>query len=439
LSFFCVGEKGILTPNLSTFENFPYPGVQKPEIMTLIRWFISQTVRNACAAHKHYRRLLASHSDLLKPDALAAVQGKLDALQAAIRSGKTDQMKSTGDELLAVAEKNIPAYPSASLRENVEVLLVALAVAMGIRTFFLQPFKIPTGSMQPTLFGVNSQNLMGDTDFKMPTGWQRVKEWFEGISYVHVVAQADGQIERVSPMTPFLIFNIKQSLWIGGVEHTMWFPPDLGEAPAGIDALSYRARLDPNHFFKKGEDVVNLRVSAGDHLFVDRLSYNFRKPARGDTIVFETEGISEDQRNNYHIPSDQFYIKRLVGLPGEKISIGNDRHIRINGVRLDASTPHFENVYGFDPDKPPHESHWSGHLNATVAQEYSVPNMGYLPFFPDEEHVYQVPPDSCMPMGDNTCNSLDSRYWGAIPEKYVIGRSFFVYWPLTDRFGWGTR
>jgi signal peptidase I len=343
---------------------------------------------------------------------------------------------------MAVADKNLPAYPSAALRENVEVLLVALAVAMGIRTFFLQPFKIPTGSMQPTLFGVNSQNLLGNTDFKMPTGWQYVKEWFGGVSYVHVVAQADGQIERMSPMTRFLIFNIKQSLWIGGVEHTIWFPPDMGEAPGGMDPLVARARLDFGHEYHKGEDVVNLRVNAGDHLFVDRLSYNFRKPARGDTIVFETAGIPAEHRETakWTIPADQFYIKRLVGLPGEKISIGNDRHLRVNGVRLDASTPHFENVYGFDPNKPPHESHWSGHLNGTVGQNYGLWDAYHGPdLFPGEETVYQIPPDSCMPMGDNTCNSLDSRYWGAIPEKYVIGRSFFVYWPLTDRFGWGNR
>ncbi|HTB83659.1 MAG TPA: signal peptidase I [Candidatus Sulfotelmatobacter sp.] len=413
--------------------------------MTLLRWFISQTVRNACAAHKHYRRLLAAHADLLKPDAVTAVQGKLDALDDAIRAGNTEQMKTTGDELLAAAEKNIPAYPSASLRENVEVLLVALAVAMGIRTFFLQPFKIPTGSMQPTLFGVNSENLLGDTNFKMPTGWQHVKEWFGGISYVHVVAQADGPL-RVDKPFQILIFNIWQNLWIGDTKQTIWFPPDMGEGQYDrlnnyIEPLIIRGRLHigDGYVYHKGEEVVNLRVSAGDHLFVDRMSYNFRKPARGDTIVFETEGIPEEQRSKWNIPADQFYIKRLVGLPGERVSIGDDRHLRINGVRLDASTPHFENVYGFDPDKPPRESHWSGHLNYTEAQTYQLSNMGYLPFFPDEETVYQVPPDSCLPMGDNTCNSLDSRYWGAIPEKYVIGRSFFVYWPLTDRFGWGTR
>ncbi len=55
------------------------------------------------------------------------------------------------------ANKWLKPYPNAAWRENVEVLLVALAVAMAIRTFFLQPFKIPTGSMQPTLFGVTSE------------------------------------------------------------------------------------------------------------------------------------------------------------------------------------------------------------------------------------------------------------------------------------------
>ena len=84
------------------------------------------------------------------------------------------------ENLEKAANKWLKPYPNAAWRENVEVLLVALAVAMGIRTFFLQPFKIPTGSMQPTLFGVTSENLINKPDFKIPTGLTRVREWFAG-------------------------------------------------------------------------------------------------------------------------------------------------------------------------------------------------------------------------------------------------------------------
>jgi len=89
---------------------------------------------------------------------------------------------------------------------------------------------------------------------------------------------------------------------------------------------------------------VKFRIQAGDHLFVDRLTFNFRKPERGEIAVFETKGIQ-----NERMAQDQFYIKRLVALPGEHVQIGNDRHLRINGQRLDASTPHFENVYVLTP------------------------------------------------------------------------------------------
>ncbi|MGA2028806.1 MAG: S26 family signal peptidase, partial [Verrucomicrobiota bacterium] len=278
----------------------------------MIRWLFSKTVREACAMRKHVLRLLNAQRDILSPQAIAAVQIKIDELNATIAEGANNgKIRIKAEELQFGAEKWLKPYPNAIWRENVEVLLVALAVAMGIRTFFIQPFKIPTGSMQPTLYGVTSKNLLGDKNFQIPTGLERIKEWFEGISYVHVVAPADGKIDALSPMRRFLIFNIKQTISIGGVSHTIWFPPDFGEAPPGEDPLAYRAGLRQEHFYHQGDDVIKLQVRAGDHLFVDRLTYNFRKPQRGEIVVFETKGIPEDRREVFNIPADEFYIKRL--------------------------------------------------------------------------------------------------------------------------------
>ena len=182
--------------------------------------------------------------------------------------------------------------------------------------------------------------------------------------------------------------------------------------------------------FNKGDQVVMMRVVAGDHLFVDRLTYNFRSPKRGEIIVFETKGIES-------LPQDQFYIKRMVALGDEKVRIGDDRHLVINGNRLDSSTPHFERVYSFNPNDPPRESHYSGHLNEKMFRSYFSDRSGLAPRFPDSSTVYPVQPNHYMVMGDNTLNSLDSRTWGDFPATNVIGRSFFVYWPITDRFGAG--
>ena len=410
--------------------------------MMFFRWLTSQTVRNALTLRKHVRRLLAAQRDILAPQAIANLEDALKAFDQAVASGSDNKaLLAQMQKLEDAANKWIKPYPNAGWRENIEVILVAVGVAMAIRTFFVQPFKIPTGSMQPTLFGVTSDNLMNDPNFNIPTGLARVKEWFEGVSYIHVVAQADGTLNPVTPMAYFpnsqmpvlveppvklLIFNICQSFTLGGVKHTMWFPPDLGEAP-----LEYRCRLDPDHIYHKGEDVIKLRLGAGDHLFVDRVTYNFRKPERGEIIVFATGGTKIEKQ-------DEFYIKRLTVLPGERVQIGNDRHMIINGKRLDKTTPHFENVYGFDPSIPPRESQFSGHVNGVVAQQFNLyPNLA--PLFPDQDTVFTNSGDNLMVFGDNTCNSSDSRVWGTLPASNVIGKSFFVYWPFTSRFGWWNR
>ncbi|MGO9588189.1 MAG: S26 family signal peptidase [Limisphaerales bacterium] len=419
----------------------------------ILRWFFSSTVREACAMRKHVYHLLCAQRDVLTPPAIGGVTLAMDQLQAAIAAGENiGKIRIKMDELDFAANKWLKPYPHALWRENVEVILVAVAVAMAIRTFFLQPFKIPTGSMQPTLFGVNSKNYLphdgqpGDPKFKAPTGLEAVKQWFEGVSYLHVVAQNDGTIDAISPMTRFLIFNIKQSLSVNGVEHVMWFPPDYGEAPSGMDPMAYRAGLNPQRVYHKGDDVVKLQVNAGDHLFVDRLSYNFHKPQRGDIIVFATSGVPEERRAAVGMPGDQFYIKRLVGLGGETLSLAPDYevvgasqfggggvpvgHLVVNGQPLSASTPHFENLYSF-PGVPPgtktlryQDNQYYGHA---LIQELG----------PGRE--FQVATNHLFVMGDNTMNSLDSRFWGDFPESSVIGKSFFVYWPITKRFGWGNQ
>jgi signal peptidase I len=416
----------------------------------IFSWFISKTVREARVMRKHVRRLLSAQRDILSPQAIAGVTAAMKELNIALAGGHTGKIRIKMEELEFAANKWCKPYPNPTWRENVEVLLVALAVAMAIRTFFIQPFKIPTGSMQPTLFGVTSEpdfsKVQSEAEYKeqtrirdtlqIPTGWERVKEWFEGYSYIHVVAQNDGELEVVEPPVKFLIFNIKQTLVIGGVAQTIWFPPDYGEVPLEYRAgVRTRSDYENGQLFHKGDEVLKICVHTGDHLFVDRLTYNFRKPERGEIVVFATQGIDRLP------PSEQgtFYIKRLVGLGGETLSLKQDGEVLnvprlgtvpvgnlvVNGQPVSASTPHFANLYAFADPQPGQE--WNYKDN----QYYGHGMLKALA--PGND--FQVETNHYFVMGDNTMNSSDSRYWGDFPQEKVIGKSFFVYWPITGRFG----
>ena len=399
-----------------------------------LRWLTSATYRQACAARKHHAHLFISQRDRLSPEGVAAMLTALAALDGALADGHTGRIRIKLEELQFASLQWIKPYPRHVCRVAVEILLVALVIALGIRTFFVEPFNIPTGSMQPTLYGVSYVNLLNRPESNEPAGWRRVIAWFAGDLYVRCVAQADGVVERVGPVTHILSLNLKQSFWIGGVEHVAWFPPDLGDAMQGIAPLIWHPGRRDLVYYHKGDVVVNLRRQSGDYLLADRLTYNFRRPERGEIVVFKTSGIPNFARDRYQIPPDEFYIKRLVGLPGEHVQIGDDRHLIIDGRRLDATTPHFGLVYGFDPGRPRFGQPYQGHLNGTVAQ-HSHLSEGFAPLFPDAATAYVIPPGMCLVMGDNTVDSLDSRYWGALSEEAVLGRSWLVFWPLSPRFG----
>ncbi len=120
-------------------------------------------------------------------------------------------------------------------------------------------------------------------------------------------------------------------------------------------------------------------------ILVDKWTYLFRTPARGDVIVF-------------HAPPNpsQDYIKRVVGIPGDVITIQNTTVI-VDGVTL-------QETY-VNPD-----------------------NQGNIY---DYKHINEVvPPDDYFVLGDNRKGSSDSRDWGFVPQKNIIGRAAFVYWPL---------
>jgi signal peptidase I len=409
--------------------------------MTL-EWFLSGTVRHAGTMCKHVRKILNHQRDILAPNAIKEMESAIQEMKSLLASkAEKAAIEKQMEDLEKAANKWLKPYPNASFRENIEVLLVALAVAMAVRTFFLQPFKIPTGSMQPTLWGVTSENL--SPDFKIPTGLQRVKEWFQGTSYVHFVAPEDGEFQGAEEPVRLAIFSIYQKLYFAGKTRWIWFPPDYGSealAPRPDGRILHpqiRTEVQRGQIFKKGEDIIKLKVNAGDHLFVNRVSYNFRVPDRGEIIVFETHGIDA--------LGDTFYIKRLVGLGGENIRLAKDYdvagiqipgapspvpvgHLVVDGKHLSATTPHFENLYSFSGVGSSNPilykgNHYYGHA---------------LVRFLAEGSEFQIAPDNFFVMGDNTLNSSDSRYWGDFPKSKVIGKSFFVYWPITERFGWGS-
>jgi signal peptidase I len=392
-------------------------------VLFVWRWLTSRTVREATMMRGYVWRLIQEQRDVLAPQAVANATKALDALRATLRAGAPDAaVRGAMTELEQAANKWLQPYPNASWRENVVEFQGTAVKLLAVFCFFFQPMAIPSGSAQPTLYGITYANLMGEGAEAFPPLWRRLFEsCVHGVHYYRVTARVDGELRGVEP--PKMVFPLikRQRFMVGSQWHSLWLP--TGEK------LAEWAELYAGKRFKAGEDILRLRVVSGDHLFVNRWIYNFTRPERGEIVVFTSTGIPG-------IVQDTHYIKRLVALGGERVRIGDDRHLVIDGQRLDASTPGFESVYSFKG--PPQDSVFSGHVNGTVNRQF-FPDRPLAPLFPNAQAEFQVRPNHYLAMGDNTCNSHDGRSWGDFPREKVIGRASFVFWPISSRFGLGYR
>ncbi|HEX6122925.1 MAG TPA: signal peptidase I [Ktedonobacterales bacterium] len=121
-----------------------------------------------------------------------------------------------------------------------------------------------------------------------------------------------------------------------------------------------------------------------EYILVDKVEYFLHSPQRGDIIVFQAPPN----------PSEA-YVKRVIGVPGDTVTVALDGTVTVDGVMLD-------------------ESYIAGKNN------------------PYKPKTWHLGPDQYFVLGDNRSNSSDSRDWGPVPRKNIVGKADLVYWPLNN-------
>ena len=170
----------------------------------------------------------------------------------------------------------------------------------------------------------------------------------------------------------------RDGFWVGELGRTIGLSILLA---LGIRTFVAEARWIPSESM-----VPTLKIN--DKLIVDKLSYRFTHPQRGDIVVFSpTDEIKKENPN-----LRDAFIKRIIGLPGDKVQVKGER-VYIN-------------------DRP---------LQEKYIENENVPQYQFGPV--------RVPPDSYLVLGDNRNNSYDSHYWGFVPRGHIIGRAIVRFWP----------
>ena len=358
---------------------------------------------------RHAEKLLRYRRDRLSEATMAELRAQIEKVRAAMRARDQKATHEESERLDTLLTAHTPPQRDAVWRENVEVILVAIVVAIGIRSYFLQPFKIPTGSMQPTLNGIigHPSNNPAPNVFKQAFDFVAF-----GRNYINVVSQQEDAVESISEQK-FLFFFTFSRVRCVRQSFMVYAPPEI---------LGQDFQVRPGNVYHAGEVIARGAVDTGDQVFVDKFSYNFIHPHRGDVFVFRTNhilGIREDP-----VTGAPYYIKRLTGTPGDELRIDSPK-LYVNGEP--AKNFGIRRVMSA---KDPYQGYSQGPTSVPLAAGYSAPGYLYSSRTP-----FTIPAHRYFAMGDNSHNSYDSRYWGPVPEENVVGRGLFVYWPFARHWG----
>ncbi len=392
-------------------------------------FFTPRYLKHAKLLHKGVTRFLNYKRDLLPADKLDQIQTLRTSLEDAMKARDRERLKMLNEEINRVCEKALPEAAPSEIAENVEVIFVAIVIALGIRAYIAQPFQIPTGSMQPTLNGITAEATAEDPR-PGPIGW--VASLFSSTRHINVVSDHTGYLDDQQPITEhrFLIFmpycklhfrdghtikiNAPQRQLLDELQLVKHIHSQPVETTNDTPDRRMVYGLRGGEHIQEGQLLARGTVRNGDHVLVDKFSYHFRTPTRGEVFVFTTKHI-----NRINVPAEQgsqHYIKRLAGVPGDLLDVQSPK-LFINGK--EAGELGFQKVMQGTRDKP---------VNGYRGYGFAESVGGII-------NKIHLRPEDYFAMGDNSYNSSDSRVWGPVPERNLVGPALFCYWPITSHWG----
>ena len=363
----------------------------------------------------HAKTLRCSREDLMNEGELTYIDEHVRRAREAFRGDDVIAMEAAGTELEACLNTLNPPKKLAGWSENFDVLVVAISVAMAFRAYFYQPFKIPTGSMQPTLYGIHCEPRAPDQATLLDKQPFKFAKWLvTGESFKVVRASARGTVmlsageSRKPGYTPVVV---------AGVPH--YVPNDAVQTDEFRRPVGLKGGKKIGESVKPGDVLWSGVVISGDFVFVNRWKWNFSHPTRGEVMVFSTSGITALQQGTH-------YIKRMTGLPNETLQIKAPNLI-VNGEVVTEPMRIGQISRKEKVKEWPKSPAYSG-FNPSGTRQVSLPGRSLA----DETDTVTLKGDQYYAMGDNSFNSFDSRYWGPVPERNLLGPATVVYWPFTS-------